>query len=552
MNLKKITFLILFLHISAVFGQTINQKLLATIPSQYGNAEAYSFKYDANTGSWIYVIYDPASSSNMFLTSKGVSEKIAYGFSYNALFDKHGNSYSYGYDVIMDTLFEYKLFKNNEVIMKFESIADGWNIKDDKIYFAAKEGGKWYLFTLDTKEQTVSKGKAYDEIIFINIPNLQYEGEPQREIGFTSTGLPYYLASENNEWFIVTGDKENKRYSDISRFEFKLTPQDEFCYIAKKSGKFYEDKGNTIAVKGNEEYKAFDWIYSPLLLDNAGNLYYIGQDSLKDYTNRSALMKGNEEIVSVEGSIYGVNFTPQGKLTYIISQETVNKKGESNWINYVVIDNKKYKPFNSVYSPVYNNKGDVLYIASDKNYKSYVVLNDDLISDKFDYINQADFLPDGGIGYVAMNYGNYDKGIPDKNFVFINDKKFGPYDYVTVNNWQIGKMILTDKDGNYAFTAGKLVDKENYYFKYRIISNKGKSKEYDMISETQLINGKLVYFGGNLINKENYTYEYNFFADNIKIGDAFSGYSDYNVNENGIITFLASKGSNIYFIEIKP
>lgn len=536
---------------SYIMSQTINQKLITGIPLESGSADAYSLKYNAATGGWAYTAYDTTTTKFTIITPKGRSKPFNYAMTYNAVFDAEGNSYIIGSENITDTVYRYSVLKNNEVIAEYDFIADGWVMKDNVLYYAAKEDGKNYMMQYDTRSGQLTKSKAYDDIRLAYTPDGYSEGEPVGYVGFTKSGSVYYIASLANETFLVIGDTEQKHYSDITWYDLKFNRQDEPCYIAKSQGKFYEERGNTFVVMGDKEYKTFDWIYGPIDFDNNGNPLYVGQDSTGEYKYRSTLMRGADAIDAIEGSIYNFAFTPQGKLYYIATGEKTGKDGASTWHSSLVIDGKKGKEYTSVSNPVFGGKGEVMFVASDKNNKYFVVNNNEVISGMYDYISEAKFMPNGKIAYIGVKYGNYDKHIPDKSYVIIDDEEFGPYNTVNTADWKSNSIILTEGKGNYAFMAGELIDKTNYTYLYKVYTNKAESKDFDNISDLKYMNGKLVYFAGNMKGKGSYIYDYTLYVDNKKLGDTYSAYTDV-VVKDGVMSFIASKGNDMYYVEAKP
>lgn len=551
--LRVFAVLIVFIT-GTVFTQTINQKLITGIPQANGPIDAYSLKYSPQTGGWVYAYYDTVATKYTIISPKGNSSKqYNYTMTYNALFDGDGNSYVIASENITDTVYRYSILKNNEAIAEYDMIPDGWVIKDNIIYYAAQDAGKYYLISYDTKTGSSQKSKAYDEIRLAYTPDGYSEGEPIGYIGFTSAGKIYYIARSGEETFLVIGDQEEKHYSDISWYDLKFNSMDEPCYFAKSKGKMYEERGNTFLVKGNTEYKTFDWIYGPIVFDNSGNPLYTGQDSIGEYRNRATLMKGNEAIASVNGSIYNYMYTPEGKLTYILSEETTSSKGESVYKSTLVVGDKKSdSKYNSVNNPVFGKGGSMMFVVSDANNKYFVVKNNEVISGKYDYISEAKFMPNGKVAYVGVKYGNYDKKIADKTYVILGDEEFGPYNTINTSDWKTNEIILTDSRGNYAYVAGELTDMSNYTFRYMAISNKGDSKKFDNMSDLKLINGKLYYFAGNMKGKDTYIYDYTLYSDNKKLGDTYSAYTDVNVNPQGVMTFVASKGNDMYYVEVNP
>ncbi len=541
----------LFSFTVSINSQTINQKLITGIPAINGQVDAYSLKYDAATGGWAYAAYDTTSTKFTIITPKGSSKQFNYAMTYNALFDAAGNSYIIGSENITDTIYKYSVLKNNEVIAEYDYIADGWVMKDNVLYYAAKDGDKNYMMRYETSSGQLTKSKAYDDIRLAYTPDGYSEGEPVGYVGFTKSGSIYYIATLANETFLVIGDTEQKHYSDITWYDLKFSPKDEPCYIAKSQGKFYETRGNTFVVNGDKEYKSFDWIYGPIDFDSDGNPLYVGQDSTAEYKYRSTLMRGADAINTVEGSIYNYAFTPQGKLYYIASGEKTAKDGSSVWFSNLVIDGKKGKEYSSISSPVFSSKGELMFVAADKNNKYFVMNNNEVISGLYDYISEAKYMPNGKIAYIGVKYGNYDKNIPDKSYVVIDDEEFGPYNTVNTADWKSNSIILTDGKGGYAYLAGDLIDKKNYTYIYKVYTNNTESDSFDNISDLKYVNGKLVYFAGNMRNKGSYIYDYTLYVNNKKLGDTFSGYTDA-VVKDGVLSFIASKGNDLYYVEARP
>ncbi len=533
--------------------QTINQKLITGIPQLSGTVDAYSLKYDAVTGGWFYGAYDTVTTKYKIISPKGTSGEYTYTNTYYALFDSEGNSYVIVSNTVADTVYKYSILKNNDILATYDNILNGWVIKDNIVYYAAQDAGMYYFIIYDTKTGATNKSKAYEDIRLAYIPDGGYsEGEPEGYVGFTKTGKPYYIAKSGGETFLVIGGEEQKHYSDITWYDLKFNQQDEPCYIARSQGKFYEERGNTFVVNGTQEYKQFDWVYGPLLFDNSGSPVYVGQDSTGEYKYRSTIMKGGEVVSAIGGNIYTYMFTPQGKLAYITSTENIGNDGVSVWQSYLVINGIKSNVYTSINSPVFASNGAVIFIASDKSNKYFVVKNDEEISQKYDYIADARFLTNGMLSYVCTKYGNYDKKIPDKSYVFIGGEEFGPYNLINVADWKTNTQVLSDNKGNYAYMAGELVDPVNYYYKYKVYSNAGESKQFDNVSDPKYINGKLYYFAGNMKKKDTYIYDYTLYVDNKKLGDTYSAYTDVVVSSAGVMTFIASKGNDMYFVEVKP
>lgn len=553
--MKKASILLFFTVFLCAFtsnSQSVNQKLITTISAPGSYNDAYSISYDSKTGGWVFSSYDTLSRMYTIITPKGTSKAFNYANQYNSLFDAEGNSYMIASTNLTDTTFSYSLLKNNEVLVIYENIKDGWAIRDGKIYFGAKDAGKEFLAAYDTKTGNISKSRAYDEVRLSYVPERYAEGEPQGYIGFTASGLPYYIARDANETFLVIGDKEQKHYADISWYELAFDAQDVPCYIAKSSGTFYNERGNTFVVKGDKEYRSFDWIYGPLVFDNAGIPVYSGQDSVGEYKYRSTLMHGGDEIKTVMGYFNTYLYSPSGNLAYVISEEKTAANGDIVYENRLVYEGKQSDVYSSIFNVKFASNGKPVFVAADSKNKSFVVAGGEVLTGRYDYISDFTWLSKEGFSYSATNYGNYEKKRPDKCYIFVGDESYGPYDMLNTIDWKTGATIASDNSGNYAFCEGINTDFTNYEYKYRVISSKGDSKEYDNISDVRLVNGKLVYFAGNRINKNVYIYNYKLYINNKPVGDQYSAYTNLNVSTAGIITFVASKGSEMYWVEVTP
>lgn len=535
-----------------IFTQTPTEKLITTIPQINGYVDAYSLKYDSKSGAWAYNAYDTVTQKYSLITPQGTSAQYYFIMQYNSIFDDLGNVYTAASSQLNDTAYAYYILKNSEVISPaYDFLAEGWAEKDGIIYYSAGEGGKAYFNQLDTRTGTVTKSRPYDEIRLLYVPVDYAEGEPVGYVGFTKSGMPYYAAGENNEVFLVIGSQEQKHYSDISSYGMKLDDNDVPAYIAKDIGKLYEERGNTFVVYGTREYKKYDWIYGPILFDNTGSALYVGLDSVGEYKYRSTMMQGDTPLKSVDGNIYTYQVSPSGKLSYISTIDEVNSSGENASYSVITYDGKDSKKLYSVGEIKFNQSGTLIYSASDNKGKSVVIKGSGIITEKFDYIASFGYLPNGKFAYAGTNYGDYEKKISDKNYVFVDDEMFGPYDVVNTIDWTTNQMIVGDAAGNYAYVAGRNADRENYYFRYKVYTNKWESKEYDNVFDLKMHNGKVIYFAGNQITRGIYIYNMHLFINNKRVGEAYSSVTDIKISGAGVLTFMGSKGDGVYLVEVK-
>jgi len=528
------------------------QKLITTINTA-NKVEGYFFKYDRNSGGYVYSDYDSTKKKSVIVTPKGNSAEYDFEMAYNTIFDNIGNSYTVTYNNFQDSLYKYFLLKNNSEIASFDFIADGWDINNGMLYFYAKDGGKYYFTAYNTVTGEISKGKPYDEIYLANFTEQYYEDEPRGKIGYSNDGRPFYLASNNGEKFFVIGSEEQKHYSDIDWYMTKKDNSGELVYFAKSKGNFYAERGNAFLVQGKKEYKPFDYVTGPVLFDKNNTPIYTASDSAKDLYYRTRIMIGNREGETFTGNIYEYKITPSGRLAYVVSKVKGYTKGEDAvYESFLVIDGAEGKHFNSISNVTFTGDDVPAFTASDKSNKYFVVKGDKIISEKYDNIYDYTFMKDGSLAYIGNNFGNYDKQVPDKNFVHILGKKYDSFDFITMADYTAGKYIVTDANDNFVFITSMLISPKDYIYKYTVISNKWKSDSYDFIDMAKLFNGIAVYVSGDLGGRRNYTYKYKLFIDNKPATDEYDNLRDPVYDKAAkILSFIGCRDKNFYLLEFK-
>jgi hypothetical protein len=529
-----------------------SQKLITAINSS-NRVEGYFFKYDRSSGSYVYNDYDSTKKKNVLITSKGNSAEYDFEMAYNTLFDKNGNSYTAVYNKYQDSLYKYFLLKNNSEIASYDFMGDGWDINNGMIYFYAKDAGKYYFITYNTSNGEISKGKSYDEIFLANFTEQYYEGEPQGKIGYTNDGRPFYLASNNGEKFFVFGTEEQKHYADIDWYMTKKDNNGDLVYFAKSEGTFYVERGNAFLVQGKKEYRSFDYVSGPVMFDKNNNPVYTASDSLKDYNSRTRIMIGNKEGESFTGNIYEYKLTPSGKLAYVVSKIKGYSGGEDPiYENFLVIDGEEGRHYNSLSNVTFSERDVPAFTASDKSNKYFIVKGDKIISEKYDNIYDYTFMKDGSLAYIGNNFGNYDKQIPDKNFVTIFGKKYGPFEFVTMADYNAGKYIVKDANDNFAFITGKLVNPQDYIYKYKVTARDWESEPYDAIDMANIYNGKVVYVCGETYDRTTYSSKYKLFIDNKAAAEGYDNIIDPVYDKQaGTLSFIGCKDKSFYLLEFK-
>jgi len=545
--MPKTSLFLLFLIFSfSVFSQQVTEKPVFNINTR-NNIDAYSVKYDKATGSYIYTDYDTTTRKNTILTSNGSAGPYDFTAAYDALFDALGNVYTYTYNNITDTTYNYFLLKNNQVLGSYNMINYGWSLKNGIIYYSASENGHASLMQYNTSDGTIKKGKEYDTITFVNYPEPASEGEPTGTIGFTNDSKVYYMASLNNEKFMVIGEEEQKHYADIDYYNVKMDPAGNLTYIAKDQGKFYDTKGNTFVVQGNKEYKKYDYVYGPVIFDKSNNAVYYASDSISGKFI-CKVASGNNELKSFEGSVYSLQMTPGGKLAYIMSYPT---KSDQAYKSAIVVDGKQYKSFENMGIVTFSKNDIPMYSAGSTN-KSFLFNGDEPISEQYQSILDGRMLPNGKLEYVGVNYGNYDKKQADKYYLYIGDDKFGPFNTINMIDYQNSSYVLSDNTGNYAFVGSMLKDWKSYTLEQTLYTNKGNSPTFDYIDYVKLYNGKPFYIGTTTTDRKNNINRQRIYYDNKPATADYDSIANYNFDDaTGTFSFIGAKGSQLYYVEVK-
>lgn len=555
----KITAFLRFFAVFAVltasgsgFSQNVNEKLITSINVPNIMGDVYSFKYDSKTGGWVYNAYDTSAQTSVLVTPKGTSKPYNMIMQYFSLFDSEGNSYTVVSENASDTTSNYFVLKNHEQVSPaYRFINEGWSMKNGIIYFSASEADKSYLVSYNTKTGEFTNSKPYDEVRLVYIPVYYAEGEPMGEVGFTKSGEPYFVGVDATGARLVIGTAEQKVYSDIMYWDVKFDSNGEPVYIAKDQGKFYQERGNTFVVHGTKEFKKFDYVYGPVILDNQNNAVYVGQDSTGEYIYRSALMRENEVLKTTDGSFYSYMMTPNGKLAYIETVNGTNPNDPNSGYSMVVVDGKAGKQYSSIGMLKFSPSSSPLYTVTDKKNKSFLISGTEQAAGKYDYFADFGYTANGKLFYIGTNYGNYETKKPDKNIVSVDGEEFGPYDFVYTSDYKTNTIVQSDIKGNFAFVAGKNTDFENYVYKYKVITNSWESKDFDAINEMRLLNGKVYFFGGTDTKRGSYIYTYKLYANNKAISGDYGSVSEVNITDGGVYTFLAAKDKGMYMVDVK-
>lgn len=543
---KLFVLFLLFIAPFLTFSQTVDEKMLADF-SFLQNVESYSFYLDTVSGTYMYLNYDTLTKQSKLYSNKGNSSTYGNINYYNSIFDKEGNYFTIVSNNVTDTTYVYFILRNGVEIANYNNINMNWGEKNGAIYFVIYEDSNAYLVKYDISSGTFTKGKKYDEIYLCYYPYRDEEGEAEGQIGFTNDGTPYYIAKAGDEKFVVAGTTELKHYSDIDSYNFKLDNDGNFVYIAKSQGELF-NAGYTFLVQGSKEYKAYDYVYGPILIDKSNNPIYLAGDSSNEYSPQR-VVTGENENKTYKGGVYNLMLSPGGKLAYYATEY----KSNGDYNSVVVLDGKESKQYFSINTIKFSNNDELLFTAGKDEETSCIVRGGKEVLVDFPTITDATILPNNKLAYICGKYGNYDKKIKDMFYLYMGDDEFGPYESLLPLNYTENLYVLYDRAGNYAYLASETIDSKNYVSHQILYTNNGESPGFDYIDNTVLYKGKPLYVGTlNFPNSRANTSIARVYYNNKPISPKYSGISNFQFNEGtGMASFIVMKNKAFYKVEIK-
>ncbi len=544
--MKKIfLFLILFLTVINVYSQSITEENLVFVPTEKAR-DMYDLVYDKTSGTYAYSVYDTVTYKSMIVSNKGNSGWYTVVSTYDLVLDSKGNYYTIATETDpTNNISKGYLLQNGKTVIDFEEISYSIVIKNDIIYFVAKNNDRYALYSYDTKTQKTDKGDDYSSITFCAYNPESYNyAEMGFELGFTDKGEPFYIAGEDDQQFLVVGSSEGKRYSYIVGGVVFKDLKNNLCYnavITTKSG-----NQSSRFVQGDKEWKSFRYTSDPVVFLKDNTPVYLANDS-KDSYNGQQVVIGDKAGKIHTGGIYEIKLTPDGKIAYIANDTLPGGKFQS----YLVIDGKEMRKFENIYNLSFRNNGSPLYVATEGEGKTFVVDGETKYGDYYDAVNELFSTPSGEIVYVGINYGNYELNTPNKNYIIIGNKKFGPYEYLNFAGEEAsGKTIRVNDKGSYAFVTGRLTDTVSYFYKYKIISDKFETQEFDFIYDYFFVNDDLYFYASKNVSETDI--DYDIYKNNNPITDTYKTMTNFKFDDkNKEISFYGYKDGSYNFVKIK-
>ncbi len=548
-NALFLMFLTAFTAVSA--AQNVSEKELVRFPDGVV-PNAYYVKYDKKTGAYAYEKVDTTFIGATLVTPKGESAKYNGLNVNNAYFDNSGNVYCAAYNfIISDSVSTYYLLKNGEQILTCDGLTDNWTEQNGTLYFKMRENKKEYFAMLNLASGNITKGKGYDTIFYMYWkPEVTgIEDDPPPYPGFTPGGKYYYGAILDGKRFVVIDGVEQKTYSDIDPYNTAFDKNGTFVYVATDEGSLndYDHPVKQFVVQGDKEYGKFSAIYGPFVFDNSSAPYYIGSQNISASVTAMQVVCGPGAVSkSYSGGVSDIQFTPSGKTAFIGSDYLPSGNTES----FIVVNGKESPKYDNVFNLSFD--GETPVFIETKGDKQFVVKGEKSISDPFSSILYYRLFKDGTLYYVGSNPGNNTPDETDKVYVFIGDKKNGPFVTISGGDETADPPIKTDSTGAYIFYGSVLKNKKTSEYKQYVYWSKGKSGEMDEVDYTGLCNGKTVFIGYHYGDKDQVSLKGHLYIDGKEAGPYYENVSGFRIDEkSNLIDFIGVRNGAAYYVEAK-
>ncbi|MBN1633709.1 MAG: hypothetical protein JW917_06055 [Ignavibacteria bacterium] len=540
--MKKLLFVIVFFIFCGIsISQTVNESPF--LEAGYQEYPQYDMRYDKTTGTYVYTYYDTTINKSMFLSNKGNSKYYDYCGAYNVQFNSKGDYFGTGSTFAEDYANDKTHIIANGIELRTYSYIDPIIIKDDILYVIAKNDNKSVFVKYNTMTKKFEYEKTYDEINLVYLSEEIYT-EPYFELGFTKDGKEYFAAKDNNKQFLVIGGIEQEKFDEINPYGVTPDKIGEITYIATK---ITDDIRESFVIQGTKRYRSFPSIIEYIRFTNDNiPVYGISDDTTYSYFTKQ-YVTGNNPMKSYNAGVWGLDNTPSGKIFYIASDSTADGKYTSR----LVIDGIEGKSYDAVYNVRFDNKDKPVFIVT-KNQMEVLVYDNEEIGTEYNYIFGLTISPDGNIGYIGTISGDEGAKIPERYFVIIDGKRYGPFLSVPYGLMEgFFEAITFNESGNYAFAATDEKSKTYDNQKFTVYSNKFNSPgSFNYVNEIIAYNNDFYYSTASELSET--VTEYNIFKNGNKIAGGYTALMDYKLDkENGIITFIGVKNYNYMYVEIK-
>lgn len=540
--MKKLLFLIVFFIFGGIsLSQTVNESPF--LDAGYQEYPQYDMRYDKPTGTYVYTYYDTTIKKSMFLSNKGNSIYYDYCGAYNVQFNSKGDYFGTGSTFAEDYLNDKTHLIANGTELRMYSYIDQLIIKNDILYVIAKNENKSVFIKYNSITKKFEYEKIYDEINLVHLSEEIYS-EPYFELGFTKDGKEYFAATDNNKQFLVIGGTEQEKFDEINPYGVTLDREGKITYIATK---ITDDIRESFVIQGTKKYRSFPSIIEYIRFTNDNiPVYGISDDTTYSYFTKQ-YVTGNTPGKSYNAGVWGLDNTPSGKIYYIASDSTP----EGIYTSRIVIDGVEGKSYDAIYNVRFDYKDKPVFIVT-RNQMEVLVYDNREIGTEYNYIFGLTISPENKIGYIGTISGDEDAKIPERYFVIIDGKRYGPFLSVPYGYMEgFFEAITFNESGDYAFAATDEKSKSYEDQKFTVYSNKFKAPgSFNYVNEIIAYNNDFYYSTSSELGEA--VTEYNIFKNDKKIAGGYTALMDYKLDkETGIITFIGVKNDKYVYVEIE-
>lgn len=559
----------------------------------------YNFVYDRFTGSYCYIDMDPVTFKYVITSRYGISKPYDFLSNYYIKFDALGNYYcvasNYYPAGTYDSTLYYLLINGEEVAqLEYAEAYDGFINPDDKFEFTIRDGEKFKIATVSSTSP-IQFSQPFDEIrvAWRYIPLEDSSGEEDYFVRDSDRHRIYVVRNDGKAFLYHNGHLLSTLYSDIDNSSLNYDKNGQLTYIAKSLGRFWEDDGNEFVVQGSKSYNSYLKVYSPVLFTNANEPVYVvstgkvgednyisnlavGNEVKPAYTNASKTQKMED----FTAGIYNLNIDASDVISYVGSVRV-------NWdeFDYESVYSKAAFVVNDIGSEFFfdpgtvvkSMSGDELFSINPNQTYGKTVLNlhsngeNKIVSDdKFNFIGDYGFTPEGEIYYVGVISGSYDLGIKDQYIIVINGIETANYPSLIFSEVDEGKYsyLAFDRNNNYAYATYDLVDTasnfENWYSVSFLKTNTGTVTPriipfpgrafFNSYERFMYLDNGVLFSIGNSVDYSNQYISYSQLNFGEKAADnVYSSIMDFKYDKlMNRMTFRASRDNKIYDVVVEP
>ncbi len=482
--------------------------------------DPYGVQYDKN-GNWAFLQTDnsdPNIYRSRIISNKFTSDWYE-NLSDVGKYDGNGNLFSFANKMKTDGSYEIESFtmiSNGVAGSQFEYV-DPYNSfvnSSGEYEFIYKRNGNFYIgrqingklsetgpydnikYVYKSVYNGIGSGDrgegdgVREEKIMIEKPSGQgnnnlssiNDGGPNDQFFRDANGNVGYILQKNGSTAIQFGDNRMETiFADINEASFQYDNNKDMVYIGKDRTDYSYNGFQTLVTKNNK-YMVHGIINTPVIFMSDNSPVFSATDSLNETTYLSKLYKGDKEVPvyrdasrtkKVNGFTSGISdiTISNGKIYFTGTNTIIGRKsksfpdGEFTSKGSLVVDGVMGPELENLSMIKRSSTGKYLYsYMPDHNKSQYSLFtgmnSPEIVIDKgYSYFTDYDFIPGTNNFYaVASKDGNYDKGLPGKSYVYINNKMVGEYEALSSgtnfdpNSYSV---IRFAPNGDYAFGGAK-------------------------------------------------------------------------------------------------